>query len=328
MKSFNNMIKIICKLFVRAMIAAIFVLSTTFGWFNLNVDQPVDPVVALNLKEIVTYLSENIGVRNYARYSNLNKTADFIITEFEEFGYDVVIQSYEVKGKTFKNIIAEVKGIKSDKEFIVVGAHYDSCFNPGADDNASGIAGLIEMARMIKEKQLDVGVRFIAFTNEEPPFFQTDLMGSRVYTASLKEEKENIKGAIILEMIGYYSDNNHSQRYPPLIGPFYPNKGNYIAVVGNFHSNKLVKKVTRNFKKHSSFPVERIVAPSCMPGLNFSDHWSFWEEGIQAVMITDTAYMRNKHYHQATDLPETLNYQNMALVVAAMTASIIDLAHQ
>ena len=279
------------------------------------------------LEESVRVLSEDIGVRNYVHFDNLNRAAGFIRRNFEEMGYPVTRQTYTLEGKVFENIVAEKAGAAASSEIIIIGAHYDSCFNPGADDNASGVAGLLELARMLKDVPTQSTLRFVAFTNEEPPFFTTEDMGSRVYARATKAKGETIKAVVILEMIGFYSDKRFSQRYLPFLGPFYPNRANFIAIVGNFPSHTLVQDVIKGFRQGSDFPIESIVAPSFIPGIYFSDHWSFWKEGYPAVMVTDTAFLRSPHYHATTDRPETLDYERMGAVVAGLKEAIIALAH-
>jgi Zn-dependent M28 family amino/carboxypeptidase len=236
--------------------------------------------------------------------------------------------NYTLGGRVFRNIIVDKPGQSSPEETIIMGAHYDTCFNPGADDNASGVAGVLELARLLKGEVLKRNVKFIAFTNEEPPFFLTDAMGSRVYAQAAKRDNEKIKAAVILEMIGYYSEGRNSQRYLTLLGPFYPHRGNFLAVIGNFPSRHLVAKMGKYFKQASSFPVESLIAPSCLSGVYFSDHWSFWKEGYPAVMITDTAFLRNPHYHHDSDLPETLDYEKMSLAVHGLKEAIVRMANE
>ncbi|MBI5150351.1 MAG: M28 family peptidase [Candidatus Omnitrophica bacterium] len=242
-------------------------------------------------------------------------------------GYNPEEWVYDIDGKTYRNIV-----VGTNKSFtgehIIIGAHYDSCFNPGADDNASGIAGLLELARMLKKPDLKVPVMFVAFTNEEPPFFMTGQMGSAVFVRALKESSVKVKAAVILEMIGYYPDGLFSQKYLPLLGPFYPNKADFVAIVGNFASRGVVDFLDNDFKRHQYFPVCALIAPSFVPGINFSDHWSFWQEGYPAVMITDTAYLRNKNYHTATDTVTTLDYEKMAKVVLGLKESIVRLSKE
>ncbi len=324
----DRIIRIFLRLTLRGLIALGFIMITTYGWaepLSVNGNQLREQgEIEQNLKNTVVHLSETIGIRNYKYYKNLNLTADYIIAEFKKFGYEVEIMTYEIENKEYKNIIAKKVDEEETKGVIVIGAHYDSCFNPGADDNASGVAGVIELARIFKDKQSEDALRFVAFVNEEPPFFQTDQMGSFVYAKKMKEKGENIKTAIILEMIGFYTDKKNSQRYPPLIGPFYPNKGNFVAVVGNIKSRKIVKNILGPFKEAVNLPIRSLVAPAFIPGINFSDHWSFWKNGFLAVMITDTAYLRNKNYHKETDTAETLDFQKMADVILGLKAFLLD----
>ena len=210
-------------------------------------------------------------------------------------------------------------------EVILLGAHYDTCFNPGADDNASGVAGLLELARLVANRETDRTVEFVAFVNEEPPNFKSDNMGSRIYAMKAKAEKKNIAMVIILESIGYYSQN---QKYPVFLGPFLPHKGNFISVIGNLYSKLLVNKVKSVFKKYSGFPVESAALPTFISGIDYSDHWSFWQEGYPAVMITDTAFLRNHNYHKQSDRADTLNYEKMAYVIEGFSCALMDLANK
>lgn len=315
------------KLLIAIVISIVFVKATTFGWrpsrqrsFHLS---PQETETANRFRKIVSDLAQNIGVRNYATYANLNEAAEYITREFEELGYESRSMSYSIGNQLFENIIVEKKAQHETDEVVIIAAHYDSCFNPGANDNASGVAGILELARLFRDEDLNKNVRFIAFTNEEPPFFMTENMGSRVYARKAKEQGENIKAAVILETIGYYSQKAHSQKYLPLLGPFYPNRADFIVVVGNFPSRRIVSRITSYFKKASDFPVEGLVAPGFIPGVNFSDHWSFWKEGFPAVMITDTAFLRSQHYHQGTDLPGTLDYERMAVMVHGLGKAIV-----
>jgi len=302
---------------------------TTFGWkfftrSSVNL-KPRDSSIINSLKRHIYKISYEIGNRNIFDYGNLEKTAVYITEQFKAYGYDVGFQQYLIENIKVRNIIATKKGIKSPAELIVVGAHYDSCFNPGADDNASGVAGLLELARFMADKEINRTIEFIAFVNEEPPFFKTEDMGSRVYARGAKARNESIKSAVILESIGYYNNKINSQRYPIITGIFYPNKANFIAVIGNFNSRHLANKITEYFKKYSNFPIE-----SCnfgfIPGSDFSDHRSFWVEGYPAVMITDTAFLRNHNYHRGSDTWEKLNYQNLACVIEGLCPVLIELA--
>jgi Zn-dependent M28 family amino/carboxypeptidase len=317
---------------IFCLILILFVLKlSSFGWRfkrSRTVQYLPDTRVVLteNLKRHVYKLSAEIGNRSFSEYENLQAAADYITAQFATYGYAVQFHDYTILSKTARNIIAVKKGSSDRGDEIIVAAHYDSCLNPGADDNASGIAVLLELARIIVDSYTDCSIRFIAFTNEEPPFFHTETMGSRVYVKEAVKRRDDIKAVIVLEMVGYYSDQPDSQSYPPLLGPFYPNKGNFIAVVGNFGSHWLVNSIVSSFKEQSSLPIEALVAPSFIPGVDFSDHWSFWQEGYAAVMITDTAFYRNPFYHTFLDTYEKLNYQAMSEVVTGLTAVLVQLA--
>ncbi len=319
--------KILRLVIIGALTVAI-VKSSNFGFriWSKSFVQPsnVNAELSERLKSHVYELSEKIGERSVFKYEQLNQARDYIVRQLESFGYGAEFQTYTVYGKESKNIIAVKRGRERPGEIIIVGAHYDSCSNPGADDNASGVAVLLELARLMNDEENSRTIKFIAFVNEEPPFFQSEEMGSKIYAKAAREKGENIKAAIILEMVGYYTDKANAQKYPPFFGFFYPNKGNFICVAGNFSSRQLVKKVVSGFKKHSQFPIESFTGPSFVPGLDFSDNRSFWQEGYPAVMITDTAFYRNPYYHSQEDTYEKLNYESMAEVIKGLR-KILDL---
>lgn len=319
----------ILRLILFGIFAFIIIKASTFGWrfwstASNNISKNNIQLV-INLKEHVYKLSQEIGDRSVFRYKALDETAEYIAEKFTSFGYNVEFQEYKVYNELARNIITTKIGTQKEKEIIVVGAHYDTCSNPGADDNASSIAGLLELARFMSDKQTNRTIKFVAFVNEEPPFFQTENMGSRIFVKDALSKRQDIKAAIILEMIGYYSDEPNSQRYPPFFGIFYPNRGNFITIVGNFASAKLVKNVTSTFREKSKFPVESVVTFTFVPGIDFSDHWSFWQEGIPAVMITDTAFLRNYNYHTEADTYEKLNYNYMGEFLEEFTKALIEL---
>ncbi|MBL7157432.1 MAG: M20/M25/M40 family metallo-hydrolase [Candidatus Omnitrophica bacterium] len=278
------------------------------------------------LKGHVYKLSHEIGDRSAFNIKNLNEAANYITEQFKSFGYDVEFQEYDVSGGTVKNIIVTKEGIEKPNEVVILGAHYDTCFNPGADDNASAVAGLLESARFFSDRKTNRTIKFIAFVNEEPPFFKTEDMGSRIYAKQARKKKEDIKAVLILEMIGYYTDKPRSQQYPLFFGFVYPNKGNFIMIVSNWHSRSLAGKIVSSFKEKSQFPIESIVAPAALCGVDFSDHWSFWKEGYPAVMITDTGFYRNPNYHSELDTYETLDYESTTEVVKGLGAVLIELA--
>jgi len=325
----NSIMKEILRLIIFALIVFIIFKITTFGWHSFDKTfsgyTRQDKLVE-RLKQHVYKLSQEIGDRSVFKYEKLKQAENYIADQFNSLGYKTEFQEYFLLGKATRNIIATKAGTTRPQEIIILGAHYDTCFNPGANDNASAVAGLIELARMISDKQTNRTIRFIAFVNEEPPFFKSEDMGSRFYAKQAKASKEDLKAVLILEMIGYYSDKPFSQRYPLFFGLFHPNKANFIAIVGNFHSARLVKQVVSEFKKHSEFPIESITTFGFVPGVDFSDHWSFWKEGYPAVMITDTAFYRYSHYHSNSDTYEKLNYEAMLEVVKGLEAVLIGLA--
>lgn len=299
-------------------------ISSFFGWrtFRIYKAKPID----VNLKVHVKRLSSDIGDRSVFKYDKLKEAKDYIVNELKSYGYEVEFHGYTIYDKFTENIIVNKKGKVRPDEVIIVGAHYDTCFNPGADDNASSVAGLLELARMFSSAETGRTIRFIAFVNEEPPFFKTENMGSFQYVRELKKKDEDVKGVLILEMIGYYSNKLFSQRYPPLFGLFYPNRANFIAVIGNFHSRQLVRNIKRNFRRHSKFPIESVTTFGFVPGVDFSDNWSFWKEGYRAVMITDTAFYRYPYYHSSQDTYEKLDYNCMAEVVNGLYCVLYEIS--
>ena len=281
-----------------------------------------------NLKKTVRILSQEIGSRGYLQIDALQKSAEYITSELKRYGYTVSLQPYEYQGRTYNNIYTEIRGEKKPGSILLLGAHYDTVAGtPGADDNASGIAGLLEVARLLRNRSFDRTVRFVAFTLEEPPLFRSTYMGSYVYARSLKEKEENIEGMICLEMIGYFTDKPESQFFPlSLFRWIFPNKGNFISFVSNLQSKDFLKGVKSGFQKGTTLPVESLSAFPFIPGIDFSDHRSFWKFGYKALMITDTAFYRNPYYHGSGDVPETLDYERMAEVVLGLTSAIEELA--
>jgi len=318
------MVEKIIKYAWAAGIAVFIVAVSSFGWRSSRpYEGSGDEEAAQRLKGDVRVLSAAIGVRDIFRGDALNRARDHITGVLVENGYRVDYQVYEVAGKEVTNIFAIKEGRDEAKKPVIVGAHYDSCGNPGADDNASAVAVLLELARRLAQTPLERGARFAFFVNEEPPFFRTNSMGSRVYTRYLKEQKEEIYGAVILESVGYYSQKPFSQKYPPLLGFFFPNKGNFLAVVGNIRSRQLAFDTGRALRK-DKLPARTLVL-DYFPAASFSDHWSFWQEGYRGVMITDTAFLRNPHYHQPTDTLEKLDYDMMAGLAACLASWLTEM---
>ncbi len=276
------------------------------------------------LQETIRYLSVEIGPRSYNDYEKLHRVAEYISCCFKEYGCHVNEQSFVFRGNTYRNIIGSIPGLNKKEELIVLGAHYDTVANsPGADDNASAVAGLLEIARLISKSRVASTVRFVAFALEEPPVYRTKNMGSYHYAQMLKKSRQKILGMICLEMIGYFVDSPRSQEFPlPFMGRKFSTKGNFIAAVGNLRSRKFTKKVKKGFKEGTDIPIFSYNALPIVIGIDFSDHWSFYKFGYRAVMITDTAFYRNPYYHTARDTYDTLDYERMAKVVHGVKAAV------
>lgn len=279
------------------------------------------------LEKHVSMFAETIGERNLWHYEGLDAAARYIEKVLKDFGYKVHRQEFSVEGVTVANVEGERTGTSLPEEIVVVGAHYDSLIgSPGANDNASGVAGVLEIARLLATRKLSRTIRLVAFVNEEPPFFQTPHMGSRVYASRARRRKEQIVAMLAVETIGYYSDAAGSQSYPFPLQFFYPNTANFIGFVGNVSSRHLLHRVLDTFRQYTDFPAEGIAAPAWVTGISWSDHWSFWEEGYPAVMVTDTALFRYEHYHSPHDTADRLEYERMAQVVTGISRVVADLA--
>jgi Zn-dependent M28 family amino/carboxypeptidase len=279
---------------------------------------PEDIDLRAELKSDVQTLAGEIGERNMWHYAQLNAAADFIEDSFSRAGLHPRRDSYEVRGQACHNIEAEIPGTRPN--VVLIGAHYDSVFgSPGANDNGSGVAALLALARRFAGKPAQQTLRFVAFVNEEPPYFLTEQMGSFVYAGRCKGRGDRISAMISLETIGYFSDTPHSQTYPALgLGVFYPTVGNFIGFVSNVHSRELLRRSIALFRKHAKIPSQGAALPSFIPGVSWSDQWAFWQHGYPGIMITDTAPFRYPHYHSATDTPDKLDYDRFALVVSGM----------
>lgn len=279
-----------------------------------------------NLTESVGFLTNIRPYRNYRNPKSLDKAAWFIESQLKTYGYEPEIQRFTVQGKSYQNVIARYGD--SQKPKMVVGAHYDVFHNqPGADDNASAVAGLLEIARLIRANGLETAfeIEFVAYTLEEPPFFLTDRMGSFIHAESLYKAGETVRGMISLEMIGYFTSEEDSQEYPfAIMKWFYPSVGDFIGVVGNFGSRSLVDGMAE-YMKTAAIGVETLKAPALVPGVDESDHRNYWHFGYQAVMITDTAYFRNPNYHRESDTMDTLDFEKMAEVVTGVTWALTNM---
>jgi len=284
--------------------------------------------IETNLRATVKYLSEEIGQRSYLDLKKLNSSSDFIEERFRLYGCAVERQPFTYEGNTYYNIIGGVDSRRDMREgTLVIGAHYDTVVGtPGADDNASGVAGLLELARLLSSSPAQGNISFVAFSLEEPPVFLTSRMGSHVYAESLHSREVEVRGMISLEMLGYYCDSEGCQYYPSSLFKLrYPDRGNFIAFVGNRSSRAFTQRLKKAFMAVSSLPVESLNTFSFVPGVDFSDHRSFWKFGYPAFMITDTAFYRNPNYHGPADMPETLDYKKMADLVAGLFKALMQL---
>lgn len=292
------------------------------------------------LEAHVRYLSQEVYPRSFDQMDNLNAAADYIKRTLEESGVNATEQAFYVDGRLYRNIIARFG--PDSGEVIVIGAHYDShadvsretpnekrhgpdSHTPGADDNASGVAGILELARLLKENPPNVSIELVAYTLEEPPFFRSDNMGSAVHAASLRQSKRPVSLMVALEMIGYFDSTPGSQSYSvSALGYLYPTQGDYIAVVGRIGDIHAVRRVKSALLSVNGLPVYSLNAPERVVGIDFSDHLSYWKRGVPAVMVTDTAFYRNRQYHQAGDTADRLDYQRMAQVVDGVFALLVD----
>lgn len=275
---------------------------------------------ATRLEAHVQMLAGRIGERNMWHPERLEQAARYIEAQLTAAGWAVESQAYTLKGHRVRNIVSQINGHERPEEIVVIGAHYDSVFgSPGANDNATGVAALLELARLLSGERPRRTLRLVAFVNEEPPFFKTSAMGSRIYARQAKQRGEKIIAMVSLETLGYYSEEEGSQVFPfPLLRFFYPTRANFIAFVANFRSRVLLQQALKAFRASSTFPAEGLVAPKWLIGVDWSDHWSFWRSGYPAIMITDTALFRYRHYHTHEDTPNQVNYEALSRVAAGL----------
>jgi len=285
------------------------------------------------LQEHVEMLAKKIGPRHLGEPDKLSFAASYIKSCLGpvNFGYEVKgSRIYKVNGVECQNIVFDLPGQDPDHaaEIVLVGAHYDSvATTPGADDNASGVAALMCLAEAFANTKHERSLRFVFFTNEEPPYFQTKDMGSLVYAKECKKRGDKIAAMLSLETMGYYTEQKGSQKAPPGLEAAVPDKGNFLVVVGNVSSASIVDAFKTSFAKHSTLPVAGMALPASVVEQGWSDHWSFWQEGYPAVMVTDTALLRNPNYHQPTDTVETLDYDRFTQAVKGLEGVIAELAN-
>jgi Zn-dependent M28 family amino/carboxypeptidase len=278
---------------------------------------------APRLRAHVEMLAGTIGERNLWHREALARAADYITAQLVGLGYSPEAHPFDVSGTRVINLDAALMGTSRRDDIVVVGAHYDSVSGcPGANDNATGVAAMLELAHRLARAPVSRTIRFAAFVNEEPPFFQTANMGSVVYANAAKARGDRIVGMLSLETMGYYSEEKGSQQYPAAVAMLYPDVGNFIALVANVGSARLLMDARRAFKSRTPFPVQSAAVPAAIPGVGWSDHWAFWQAGYAAMMVTDTAPFRYPWYHTANDTPDKIDYEKLAQVVDGLEAVI------
>lgn len=280
------------------------------------------------LRLVTTRLVDEYYPRDFTHPENLDRAARDISEEMRRAGAVVEEQAFSVEGKMYRNVSGTFG--PASKQRIVLGAHYDVAgVHPGADDNASGVAGMLELARLFASSPPSCRVDMVAYTLEEPPFFRTPNMGSAVHAAALSRAGADVRVMISIEMIGTFSDAQGTQSYPfPGLGWIYPSSGNFIAIVGRLGEEGLVRRVKAGMRQGSDLPVRSINAPAFVPGIDYSDHLNYWYHGVQAVMITDTSFYRTPRYHSDADLPNTLDFDRMAKVVDGLHEVVLQLTQQ
>lgn len=284
-------------------------------------------IIFNNAKDIISYLAVTLGERTLRKYENLKNASEFISNYFIKYGYPAVKEEYYVEDKKVYNIITEIPGHTQPEKIILIGAHYDTIENcPGADDNASAVAGLLELYRLLSEYRFKRTIRFVAFTLEEPPYFMSDLMGSMVNAKNSRARNDEIDLMVCLEMIGY-AGRRYCQTAPfPDIAKNFPKKGDFLAVVSLPSSSDytyLWKSIYDTYSKHE---IRYLVGPSSIPGISFSDHYSFNRCGYSAIMLTDTGAYRNKNYHTECDTIDCINFKFMSEHIYSMMHTVKEIA--
>jgi len=276
--------------------------------------------LAVGLRRHVVHLAEEIGERNLQRRpAQLAQAAEYIESDLVKCGYEVKRHGYEVCGSTCYNLEVEIPGMTLPDEIVIVGAHYDSVAGcPAANDNASGVAAMLALADEFSRRTTGRTLRFLAFVNEEAPYAHTNQMGSWVYARRCRERNEKVAAMLSLETIGYFSDVSGSQKYPPGLGWLYPSVGNFIAFIGHTRYGRLVRHVVQAFRSSEPFPSEGAALPEIVSHIGRSDHWSFWQEGYPALMVTDTAPFRYPHYHTPEDTVDKIDFEKLARVVRGL----------
>lgn len=307
-------------------------------------DKPLPPATAAQ-RDLAQRLRQHVHAlgntqRNAAHCEQLVDAADYIEARLSEMGFAVRRQdvpnpacpapNLEVVLNPDESTLASSSAARAEaRPLVIAGAHYDSAAgSPGANDNATGVAAVIELARILKDRPLPASsqIRLLLYANEEAPHFGTDRMGSLVHARSLRAQGARVKAMLSLETLGYYSDETGSQHYPPPLERHYPAAGNFVGFVGDLDSRSLVEQAIGVFRRHAEFPSEGLAAPPSLPAIYRSDHWAYRAFGYPAIMITDTAPYRYPHYHRPSDLPEKVDFGRLARVVEGIAPVIMDLA--
>ena len=275
------------------------------------------------LRHHVGVLAGEIGERNVFRPRALQAAMNYITDAWQSQGHEVAAQRYMANGIECANLEITIRGMVPPAELLLIGAHYDTVRgSPGADDNGSGVAALIEIGRLLRDAAPAQTVRCVAFVNEEAPFFFLGEMGSLVYAKAARKRGDRIRLMLSLEMVGCYRDEPGTQAYPPFLRRFYPDRGNFLGLVSNLRSRAQLRELVRAFRSVSDLPVEAAALPWWVPGVALSDQSSFWRQGYPGVMVTDTAYLRNPHYHTARDTPDTLDYRRLARATQGLAQAL------
>ncbi|CAC5343378.1 MULTISPECIES: M28 family peptidase [Planktothrix] len=288
---------------------------------------PSQEQVSQQLNRYIKIIADDIGEHNYIFYNQLIQVENFLNERLSQAGYAVKTQEYSVDGKVFRNLEIEIRGTEKPDEIVIVGAHYDSVVgSPGANDNGTGAVAILALAEKFATLKPKRTLRFVEFVNEEPPFFWSENMGSWVYAQRCKERQENIVAMLSLETMGFYSQASNSQQYPVnILKLIYPNQGNFISFIGNISSRSLIHQAIGKFRNSAQFPSQGVSLPNFIPGVGWSDHWSFWQAGYPALMVTDTAPFRYPYYHTQQDTPEHIDYYALTLVISGLESVIQDL---
>lgn len=299
------------------------------GWSHSGALDPLTPGeerVRDALRRDVGMLADTLGVRNYVKYDALHRAAEFLEQELRAAGLEPRRQTYAIRGRDYHNLEVEIRGTSRPDEILIVGGHYDSAEGaPGADDNATGAAAVLALARAFAGRPHSRTLRLIEYVNEEPPHFQGPDMGSLVSARACRERGDRIVAMLSLETMGYFDERMGTQTYPFLLGLFYPSSGDFIAFAGDTGAAPLVRDAVERFRRLARFPSAGAAIPGFVPGVGWSDHWAYRQFGYPAILVTDTAPFRNPHYHRDTDTVDRLDFARLARVVAGLERVVAEM---